>query len=63
MVCTSAEGRGLVHHGLLHPPSADLADPVTALVAQRLAGGQPVLTVLAAATAAKVHSRLPTLAG
>lgn len=62
-MCTSAEDRGLVHHGLLHPPSADLADVVAPLVAERLAGGQPVLTVLAPATAAKVHRRLPTLAG
>jgi anti-sigma regulatory factor (Ser/Thr protein kinase) len=63
VVCTSADGRGLVHHGLLHPPAADLAEILAPLVAQRLAGGQPVLAVLPAATAAKVQSRLPTLAG
>ena len=62
-MCTSADGRGLVHHGLLHPPSADLADILAPLIAQRLAREQSVLTALAPATTAKVQSRLPTLAG
>jgi hypothetical protein len=33
-VCASANGRGLVRHGLLHPPSADLAAIVAPLVAE-----------------------------
>ncbi|MDQ4105308.1 MAG: ATP-binding protein [Actinomycetota bacterium] len=62
-MCTSAEGRGLVHHGLLHPPSADLADILAPLVAERLACAQSVLVVLPPATAAKLQGHLPTLAG
>lgn len=33
-MCASANGRGLVRHGLLHPPSADLAAIVAPLVAE-----------------------------
>ncbi|HKS53504.1 MAG TPA: ATP-binding protein [Pseudonocardiaceae bacterium] len=63
LVCTSADGPGLLHHGLLHPPSADLADVVAPLVAERLTRGQQVLVVLPPATAAKLHGRLPSLSG
>lgn len=62
-MCTSADGRGLVHHGLLHPPSADLADILAPLIAERLGRGQPVLAVLSPTTAAQLHERLPTVAG
>lgn len=62
-MCTSADGRGLAHHGLLHPPSADLAEIVTPLVAQQLASGRPVLAVLPALTAAAIHRRLSTVTG
>jgi len=62
-VCTSANGRGLVHHGLLHPPSADLADVVAPLVAEPLTRGQPVLLVLPPATTAKLHGRLTSRSG
>jgi anti-sigma regulatory factor (Ser/Thr protein kinase) len=63
LVCTSADGRALVHHGLLHPPSADLADVVAPLVAERLTRGQPVLVVLPPATAVTLPGRLPSLLG
>jgi anti-sigma regulatory factor (Ser/Thr protein kinase) len=63
LVCTSADGRGLVHHGLLHPPSADLADILAPLVATRLIRGQPVLAVVPPATAANLRGRLATLGG
>jgi hypothetical protein len=62
-VCTSADGRGLVHHGLLHPPSADLADILAPLVATRLTRGQPVLAVVPPATAANLRGRLSTQVG
>ncbi|MGH3785144.1 MAG: ATP-binding protein [Pseudonocardiaceae bacterium] len=62
-MCTSAEGRGLVHHGLLHPPSANLADILAPLVIERLARAQSVLVVLPPATGAKLQNHLPTLAG
>ena len=62
-MCTSADGRGLLHHGLLHPPSADLAEVVAPLVAERLTRGQQVLVALPLATAAKLRGRLTSLAG
>jgi hypothetical protein len=40
LVCTSANGRGLVHHGLLHLPSADLAARVAPLAAELQAAHQ-----------------------
>jgi anti-sigma regulatory factor (Ser/Thr protein kinase) len=63
LVCTSADGRRLVHHGLLHPPSADLAEILAPLIAERLARGEPVLAVLPPTTAAQLQGRLPTLTG
>lgn len=63
LVCTSANGRGLVHQGLLHPPSADLATLVAPLIAQALTRRQPVLAALPPATAAQLSNHLPTLAG
>ena len=62
-VCTSAQGGQLVHHGLLHPPSANVADIVTPLIAERLAGHERVLAVLPPAVAAQLHHRLPTTVG
>jgi anti-sigma regulatory factor (Ser/Thr protein kinase) len=63
LVCTSAQRRGLVHHGLLHPPSTDLADILTPLIAERLTRGEPVLAALPPTTMAQLHDRLPSLAG
>jgi anti-sigma regulatory factor (Ser/Thr protein kinase) len=63
MVCASAGGLGLTHHGLLHPATADLAATLAPLVADRLARSEPVLAVLPTATAAALRVRLPTLAG
>jgi anti-sigma regulatory factor (Ser/Thr protein kinase) len=63
MECTSADGRGLAHHALLHPATADLAATLTPLVTERLTRGEPVLTVLPSNTAAGLRTRLPTLDG
>jgi anti-sigma regulatory factor (Ser/Thr protein kinase) len=63
LVYASAEGRGLVHHGLLHPLSADLADILAPLVAKQLARDEPVLAVLSSPIAARLRERLPTPAG
>jgi anti-sigma regulatory factor (Ser/Thr protein kinase) len=63
MVGTSACGRGLTHHGLLHPPSADLTTTLAPVITERLARGETVLAVLPPSTAAKLRARLPTLAG
>lgn len=62
-MCACADGRGLVHHGLVHPPSADLAAVFAPLIAERLARQEPVLAVLPPATAARLRDRLPTLPG
>jgi len=62
-VCTSAQGGQLVHHGLLHPPSVSVADMVTPLIAERLAGHERVLAALPAAIAGQLHHRLPTTVG
>ena len=62
-MCTSAEGWGLVHHGLLHPSSADVADILTPLIAERLARREPVLAALPPTIAARLRNRLPTTAG
>jgi anti-sigma regulatory factor (Ser/Thr protein kinase) len=63
MVCTSAGGRGLAHHGLLHPESADLPEIVAPLVAPRLARGESVLGVLPGSGADALRAKLPTQAG
>lgn len=63
MVCTSAGGRGLAHHGLLHPESADLPEIVAPLVAPRLARGESVLAVLPGSGADALRAKLPTQAG
>ena len=63
LVCTSANGWELAHHGLLHPPSADVTDILTPLIAERLARREPVLAALSQTTAAQLHNRLPTTAG
>ncbi len=63
MVCASDGGRGLTHHGLLHPATADLAATLTPLVADRLARSEPVLAVLPTASSSALRVRLPTLAG
>jgi anti-sigma regulatory factor (Ser/Thr protein kinase) len=62
-VCTSAGGRGLAHHGLLHPATADLAAALTPLVTERLADGEPVLAALPPSTADRLRARLPMAAG
>src|SRR4051794_37492005 len=62
-VCTSAQGVKLIHHGLLHPPSANVADIVTPLIAERLAGHERVLAALPPTIAADLHHRLPTTVG
>jgi hypothetical protein len=41
LMCTPTGGGGLVHYGLLHPPSAEVADLVTPLIAERLARREP----------------------
>jgi anti-sigma regulatory factor (Ser/Thr protein kinase) len=63
LVSTSGEGWGLVHHGLLHPPSADVADILTPLIAERLARREPVLAALPSTIATQLQHRLPTTAG
>jgi anti-sigma regulatory factor (Ser/Thr protein kinase) len=63
LVCTSANGWGLAHHGLLHPPSADVTDILTPLIAERLARREPVLAALPPTIAAQLHNRLPTASG
>lgn len=63
MVGTSACGRGLIHHGLLHPPSADLTATLAPLIMERLARGETVLAAVPPSTAAELPARLPTLAG
>jgi anti-sigma regulatory factor (Ser/Thr protein kinase) len=63
LVCTSANGSGLAHHGLLHPPSTNVIDILTPLIAERLARREPVLAALPSTTAAQLHNRLPTMAG
>lgn len=63
IVCTSAGGRGLAHHGLLHPATVDLAAALAPLVAGRLARDEPVLAALPPTTSAGLRDRLPTLAG
>ncbi|MFZ0120351.1 MAG: ATP-binding protein [Pseudonocardiaceae bacterium] len=55
--------RGLVHHGLLHPATANLAATVAPLVADRLAHGEPVLAVLPPDTAERLRARLPAVTG
>lgn len=62
-MCTSAPSWGLVHHGLLHPPSADVADILTPLISQRLARHELVLAALPPTIAAPLHHRLPTTVG
>ncbi|MFY9805848.1 MAG: ATP-binding protein [Pseudonocardiaceae bacterium] len=62
-MCTSAGGRGLAHHGLLHPPTGDLAAALAPLVTERLADGQPVLAALPRSTADRLRARLPEPAG
>lgn len=59
----SAGGRGLAHHGLLHPATADVAATLAPLVAKRLARGEPVLAVLPPATADRLRTRLPAPTG
>jgi anti-sigma regulatory factor (Ser/Thr protein kinase) len=61
--CTPAGGRGLTHHGLLHPATADLATTVAPLVAGRLARGEPVLAVLPSSAAERLRAQLPTVDG
>lgn len=63
MVCTSAGARGLNHHALIHPPSADLTATFAPLVTERLERGEPVLAVLPPTTAVGLRARLPTLTG
>jgi anti-sigma regulatory factor (Ser/Thr protein kinase) len=63
MVGTSACGRELTHHGLLHPPSADLTATLAPLITERLARGETVLAALPNGTAAELHAQLPTQAG
>jgi anti-sigma regulatory factor (Ser/Thr protein kinase) len=63
LVCTSANGWGLAHHGLLYPPSADVADILTPLIAERLACGEPVLAALSPKVVAQLRNRLATTAG
>jgi anti-sigma regulatory factor (Ser/Thr protein kinase) len=63
VVCTSANARGLTHHGLIHPPSADLTATLAPMVTERLVRGEPVLAVLSPTTAAGLRVRLPTLTG
>ncbi len=63
IVCTSAGGRGLAHHGLLHPATANVAATLAPLVADRLARGEPVLAVLPPATADRLRIRLSAVAG
>ena len=62
-MCTSAKGGGLVHHGLLYPPSVEVADLVTPLIAERLARRESVLAVLPPAITAQLHHRVPTMVG
>jgi anti-sigma regulatory factor (Ser/Thr protein kinase) len=62
MVGTSARGRGLTHHGLLHPPSADLTATLAPLITERLTRGETVLAALPPGTAAGLPAQLPTLA-
>ncbi|MDQ2792024.1 MAG: sensor histidine kinase [Actinomycetota bacterium] len=62
-MCTSAGGRGLAHHGLLHPATANVATTLAPLVADRLARGEPVLAVLPPATADRLRILLPVVAG
>lgn len=62
-MCIWTGDRGLVHQGLLHPATADLAATLAPLIAHRLAHGQPVLAVLPTVPAAGVRARLPTRAG
>jgi anti-sigma regulatory factor (Ser/Thr protein kinase) len=63
IVCNSAGGRGLVHHGLLHPATANVAATLAPLVADRLARGEPVLAVLPPATADLLRLRLSAVTG
>ncbi|HET9117419.1 MAG TPA: ATP-binding protein [Pseudonocardiaceae bacterium] len=63
MVGTSACGRGLTHHGLLHSPSADLAAILAPLIAERLTQEETVLAALPADITEKLPALLPTLAG
>ena len=64
MAGTSTAGaRGLTHHGLFHPPSADLIAILAPLVTERLNSGEPVLAVLPPTTVVGLRTRLPTLAG
>lgn len=63
IVCTSAGGRGLAHHGLLHPATTNVAATLAPLVAGRLARGEPVLAVLPPATADRLRVQLPDVAG
>ncbi|HEX8934143.1 MAG TPA: ATP-binding protein [Pseudonocardiaceae bacterium] len=63
MVGTSGCGRGLAHHGLLHPPSADLTATLAPLITERLTRGETVLAALPPSTAAELPARLPTLGG
>jgi len=56
-------GTSANHHGLLHPPSADVTDILTPLIAERLACREPVLAALPPTTATQLHNRLPTTAG
>jgi anti-sigma regulatory factor (Ser/Thr protein kinase) len=60
-VCTSATGRGLVHHRLLHPPSTDLAAVVAPLIAGALSHSEPVLAALPPMTTAQVQNCLPAV--
>lgn len=62
-VCNSAGGRGLAHHGLLHPATANVAATLAPLVADRLARGEPVLAVLPPAIADLLRNRLSAVAG
>lgn len=62
-MCTSADSRGLTHHGLLHSATADLAATLAPLVAERLARDESVLAVLPSTTAAGLRARLPTVEG
>ena len=63
LVGTSAQGGKLVHQGLVHPPSVDVADMVTPLIAERLARQERVLVALPAPIAAQLLPRLPTTVG
>lgn len=62
-VSSPTNGWELPHHELLHPPSADLSDILTPLVAEPIVSGQPVLAVLPAVTVATIHRRLYTMTG